>query len=213
MTAQPIETDGNLPAAMRALTDAIHQLTEPRSTIHNDTIINGPSLYMQLWDAVDGEATNGGGSGGGAKSRPPFWLDAFDLCREIDVAVECWQPAFTGVPATVGRLKWILKRKWRPQDTRQMEQITTAVQSWAVSIDDLMNPKPKWTLPNPCPNCGVKTVYRNDASGERVRTAALQINGNKGCTCQACRYTWEPHRFQILAGALGYALPTGVIHE
>lgn len=206
---QPAE-DGNLPAALKALHDAVHLLIEPRATLHEGAVINGPSLYLQLWDAVDGESTNGGGAGGGAKSRPPFWIDAWDLKNEIDQTLEAWQPAFTGVPATVGRLRCFVQRKWRPQDAKQMEGAAAVVAAWTNQVDELLNPKPKWTLAAACPACGTKTVYRKDSAGESVRQPALQI-GPTGCTCISCRYVWDPSRFQILAGALGYPLPPGVL--
>ena len=205
---QPAE-DGNLPAARRDLDNAIHQLIEPRSTIHNNQIVTAPSLYMQLWDAVSGENNNGGGAGGGTKSRPPFWTDAFDLCNEIDQAVEAWQPAYTGVPPTIGRLKWLQDRKWRPQDVHSINQIIQAVTEWAAGITELMNPTPKWTLPNPCPACGKAVVYRKDGAGEQVRQPALQLGPN-GCHCLHCRTLWAPDKFVFLARVLGN-LPDNVL--
>ncbi len=231
MTAPlPVE-DGNLPAALRSLDAAVSALCDPRAALagrstcqacHNDTCEHDckqhtcpghttwiPSWYLQLSDVVMGEQSNAGGGGGG-KSRPPFWTDAHVLRDEIDTAAECWQPAFTGVPPTVGRLRCILARPWRPQDTRQIDQITAAVESWREAIDTLLNPPPKWTLPSPCPACETATVYRRDGAGEMVRQPALQLSKD-GCTCQRCHYTWGPERFHILAATLGYPLAEGVL--
>jgi hypothetical protein len=123
MTA-PKETDedGALRPALQALADAVAGLCTPLEEYFESRLITTPSLYLQLRDAVTGEQVNTGG-GGGSKSRPPFWTDAFDLFTEIDTALEIWQPAFTGVPATVGRLHWLLQRKWRPQDTKRIESL------------------------------------------------------------------------------------------
>lgn len=208
MTVEPVEQDGNLPAALRELDDALHALTNPQQQVINDQLMIGPSLYMQLWDAVSGESTNGGGAGSGSKSRPPVWIDAFDLCHEIDQAVECWQPMHTGTPPTVGRLKHLRARAWRPQDCRQLEQITTACAAWATSIDELMNPKPKWTLPYPCPNCQTTHVYRRDSSGEMVRQYALALSP-EGCQCTRCHAQWAPGQFMFL-GRLLNTVPDNV---
>lgn len=202
------DEDGALQPALQGLDDALHSLTDPRQQLHNGQLLIGQSLYMQLWDAVSGESTNGGGAGGGAKSRLPFWCDAFDLCHEIDQTVECWQPMFTGVPPTVGRLQHLRARAWRPQDTRQLEQITSAVTAWAASIDELMNPKPKWSLPYPCPNCTTTHVYRRDSSGEMVRQYALALSP-EGCECIRCHAHWAPGQFMFL-GRLLNTVPDNV---
>lgn len=204
---QPTE-DGNLPAALRSLEHAIWRLIDPQTTHINGETLTGPSLYVQLWDAVAGEQSNTG-TGGGSKSRPPFWTDAYDLRQEIDTALEIWQPAYTGVPPSVGRLKLIRTRPWRPQDVRCIEQITAAVESWTLAIQELMNPTPKWSLPNPCPACGRAIVYRRDAGGELVRQPALKL-GVDGCHCQHCRATWAPDKFVFLARVLGN-LPANVL--
>jgi hypothetical protein len=202
------EPDGALQPALTALADAVHALCGPQSRLIEGILVHIPSRYLQLRDATVGEQSNTGG-GGGSKSRPPFWTDAFDLIREIDDALEVWQPAFTGVPPTVGRLRCLQARSWRPQDTRQLEQITRAVAEWAHSIDTLLDPPRRWTLPSPCPNCNTATVYKRDPGGEMIRQPALQIGPN-GCTCSKCRAFWPPERFVFLARVLG-SLPENVL--
>jgi hypothetical protein len=132
-----------------------------------------------------------------------------DLRNEIDVAVEAWQPAFTGVPPSVGRLRCIQTRRWRPQDTRQIEQIANAVRAWADAVDALLNPPRHWTLPSPCPSCNTAIVYRRDSGGEMIRQPALQIDP-EGCFCTKCRAHWTPDKFVFLARVLG-SLPENVL--
>lgn len=203
------QEDGALQPALSLLADAIHRLCGPQSRFMEGKLVWAESRYMQLRDATAGEQVNPGG-GGGSKSQIPFWTDAFDILNEIDTTVECWQPAFTGVPPTVGRLKWIEQRKWRPMDTRQIEQITGAVAEWAAEIDALLDPPNRWTLPDPCPACSHKTAYRRDSGGERVRGPALQIDPN-GCRCAACGAFWEPTKFEWLGKLLGREKPEGVV--
>lgn len=206
----PLEEDGQLPVAFKLMVDAIHRLCGPQSRFMDGKLLWASSRYLQLQDSLHGEQVNAG-TGGGSKSRPPFWTDAHDLLVEIDTAVEVWQPAFTGVPPTVGRLHWIEQRKWRPQDVRQIEQITGAVAEWAAQIDALLDPPKRWTLPYPCPACGERTAYRRDSGGERVRQQALQIS-EQGCTCGACKAYWPPDKFTWLGRVLE-SLPSNVLEE
>jgi hypothetical protein len=201
------QPDGNLPLAMRELDDAVRALCSPLSRLINNRLVQIPSRYLQLRDATDGEQSNTGG-GGGAKSRPPFWTDAFDLIREIDDALACWQPAFTGVPATIGRLRCLQARPWRPQDCRQISQITAACLEWAGKVDALLDPPRRWSLPSPCPACGTAIVYRRDGD-DMVRQAALQLAAH-GCHCTKCHAVWAPDKFVFLARLLG-SLPENVL--
>jgi hypothetical protein len=197
--------DGNLPAAKHDLDYAVSKLIEHSHAIFGNKLYAGPSLYMQLYDAVGGEQCSTG-NGGGNKSRPPVWLDALDLLTEIDTALEAWQPAYSGVPATVGRIKHLQQRKWRPQDVRQICQIIAALNSWVLSINTLLNPNPSWTLPNACPACHRAVVYRRDSGGDLIRQPALQIRrgGEPYCRCENCRTVWPEALFPLLAGTLGY---------
>lgn len=205
---QPCE-DGNLPAAKEALQDAVHAISGSQTQIIDDKMVATPSRYLQLRDSITGEQINSGG-GRGSKSRPPCWLDALDKLNEIDTTLEIWQPTYIGVPPTVGRLRWLLRKRWRPMDVKQIEQMTEVIDGWAAQIDALLNPPRKWTLPSPCPACGATIVQRRDSAGETVRQPALQV-GVDGCHCVKCRTVWGPHLFTHLARVLGYEMPSGVL--
>ena len=84
-----------------------------------------------------------------------------------------------------------------------------ALEAWVAQIRELLDPPARWSLPNPCPACGVRTVYRIK-DGEHLRMAALQV-GAEGCECQSCRTVWTPDRFVWLARLLGYEMPAGVL--
>jgi hypothetical protein len=216
MTA-PAE-DGNLPDALRHLDDAVSALCDPKpQTLHDGTLTWLDSAYVQLRDAVPGSKRDRTGV---SASQPPVWVDALQLLQEIDTAVAVWERPFPQLPGdltqepepvTVLRVRAIQRRSWRPQDCRNINQITEAVKSWADNIETLLTDKPKWTLPAACPQCNKKTVYRHDSSGELVRQPALQI-GTMGCQCQNCRAGWSPDQFVFLATRLlGYDLPEGVL--
>lgn len=207
MTAAMNPDEGSLPQAKLRLSRAVWALIDPQRQMFDGEMRSAPSLYLQLRDSVPGAQGSGHGT---ARSLPPCWLDAIDLLSEIDTALEIWQPQADGVPVTVGRLRVLEAKGWRPQDTRQVEQIAANLEAWALEIVALLDPPAKKTLPNPCPACNTATVYRRDSGGELVRQPALQF-GPQGCYCVKCRAVWAPNRFLFLAKVLGYEMPAGVL--
>jgi hypothetical protein len=204
-------TDGALQPATTALTNAITALINPQPHTIKNQLHWLDSRYDQLQDSIGG---NQGQSHTQPRSIPLIWADAVDQLKKIDTQVKKWQPDSlhddTDTPPTVRRLRLIQQRKWRPQDVRDIEDITANIQAWNEKIDDLLNPLPAWTLPNPCPACNTTTVYHTDSTGERIRKPALQIKPH-GCECQNCHYNWSPAYFSHLAAVLGYPLPAGVL--
>jgi hypothetical protein len=209
----PLDEDGNLPYAKIKLGEAISALIDPKPMLYKDITSWVDSLYDQLTDEIPGSQGN---SSRVAQSSPPLCIDAAELKAEIDTAVGAWEPkplidvSGDPPPLAIIRLQALENRSWRPQDVRAIEQITGNIQAWCESIKALLNPEPKWSLPNSCPACDVAIVYRKNSAGETVRQPALQINGD-GCVCQNCRHAWGPQLFQHLAAVLGYPLPPGVL--
>jgi hypothetical protein len=201
--------DGNLPAALHDFDDALQDLTHTQTQHHHGKTVYAPSFYMQLWDSVRGD--QGTGNAGVARSMPPFWCDALDLLNEIDTAAAAWQPQPAGIPPTISRLQLLRHRSWRPQDVRNIHQIVDALTNWTERIQALLDPEHIKYVDANCPACDVKTVYRNDSTGERVRQPALQLITDLGCTCQACGASWSPLLYMHLCRLLGFALPAGVL--
>jgi len=168
------------------------------------------SLYMQLYDSVGSRGASGNMSTA-SKSQPPMWVDAVDLLTEIDTALEIWQPAFTGTPPTVGRIRELGRRDWRPQDCRAIEQIASAFLAWAKDIETLLDPPASKHVAAACPACGHKTAVRKDSAGEHVRVPALQLVAATGCTCLVCRTFWAPEYYMHLSRVLGFDMPAGVL--
>lgn len=216
--SQPIETDGNLPAARNKLSNAISALIDPKPTHRQlddgtNRIEWMDSLYDQLTAAIPGSQGNASRV---PQSSPPMCIDAVDITRKIDARTAEWEPrpeidaSRPTPPIAVIRLQAIDKRGWRPQDASLVEQIAGEIEAWCKDITALLNPAPRWHLPNPCPACETAVVYRRNSSDEVVRQPALQIGPN-GCVCQHCHHTWAPEYFQHLAQVLGYKLPPGVL--
>ena len=79
---------------------------------------------------------------------PPVWVEAMDLRVEIDDAVRAWQPDGASTP---DRLRGLAARRWRPQDTRSVEQIAANLESWAAPIKALLSPQHVKHVSSPCP--------------------------------------------------------------
>lgn len=219
MTAEKRDTDGNIQAARKALDLAIHQLCNPQPKTADDGRIHWvDSWYVQLEESVPGEKQHGTGI---SRSEPPLWTDAVDLLNVIKAQVSAWEPhwplqlpsmwpwAYDDEYPTILRLRILNQRRWRPQDTRTVDSYAATIVGWVKQISDLLNPAPHWHLPNPCPACNTRWVYRMSA-GERVRQPALRI-GEHGCQCGQCGQVWAPQYFAHLANVLGYELPEGVL--
>jgi hypothetical protein len=209
--------DGNLPAARRRLEAAVWALVEPRTQWIEGKARHAPCLYLQLRDAVPGEQGN---TRGQPRSVVPFWPDAMSLLDQIDTRIGIEQPMFKGVPPTVGRLRLIVARKWRPQDTRKVDQIADVIEQWVKEIDGLLNPEPSVYLyaappaigAAACTACQTDYVWKPDPgdNGRPKRQPALKVTKD-GCRCQKCHASWEPGQLRMLAAALGYPLPAGVL--
>jgi hypothetical protein len=199
--------DGDLPAAKRRLDYAVIELTRPRSDGYGHF---SNCLYLMLADALGGE--QGTGYNGMAMSQPPIFVDAADLLLEIDTAVECWSPQLSGVPVTIGRLRALQARSWKPQETRSVHQIAEACEIWAKQISALLNPEAVKHFRSPdgegfaaCPWCEKATTYRKDPSdGESKRVPTLQWTKDTGTVCIACREHRPPAETAFVARLLGF---------
>lgn len=202
-TGQPAPQDGHLPSTLHRLDDAITALCEPHIDIVDGQRRHVPSWYHQLQTATP---QRGGGTPG--KLITECWLDRLMLLFEIDSDTSRWQPDGTDTP---DRLRRIHTRKWRPQDCRQLADLTTIVTTWITDIRELLLPERKIPLPDPCPNCGATEAHHVDSAGERVRSpAALQIHVTAEiCRCGACKTTWDD--LPWLGRILGYDPPAGVL--
>ncbi|MGB3707618.1 DUF7341 domain-containing protein [Gordonia sp. (in: high G+C Gram-positive bacteria)] len=202
------QTEANLPGTIAAFQAAIHALAgRTRDTITRDNgklePVWGDSIYQQLVDYVSG--AQGTGHGSHARSMPPIVIDAVDLIKQIDSTVRGWatfdRPGRANHGDTIGLLYRLEDKPWRPQDVPQLTERTQDLVWWCGQARALLDPPRRWTLPSPCPECAVTTVYRKDSAGEVVRQPALQITDD-GCVCQHCREYWPPERFGILAEAI-----------
>jgi hypothetical protein len=197
-----------LPGALDKLYAAVSGLTDPIKEMVDGAILVAPSLWEQLLSAIPGTKGEGTGRLAG-RSVPPLRTDALALRIEIDDTVREWLNALPS--STPVGLRALAAARWRPQDTRDIDEIAARVESWAVAVQSLLNPTSTKTISAPCPACGATHAFRRDSAGERVRSPALQIETQIGCTCQVCRHTWGPELYLHLARVLGFETPPGVL--
>ncbi|AQT81978.1 hypothetical protein B1R94_26045 [Mycolicibacterium litorale] len=199
----------NLPAALYRLRTAIDRLVKPTMAYENNTYIEAPGLYVQLKTAVVfGQQSNAGG-GGGSKSRPPFWVDAAEQLNNIDLMVNVWPTGSAG--STVQQLRALAAKTWTVEDTDKVRKLAGIINAWADDINTLLNHDHIKHITAPCPACGAETVQKRDSAGELIRSPALQVITEQGCTCQQCGYYWAPDKYIELAKELGIGLPEGVL--
>lgn len=200
-------TDGNIQAARKKLQDAVERLLERRPWQHRDGTVYAPSLYFCL---VSDLAGTQGDTRTPAKSLPPVWIDAVQLRQDIDAQVHQW---VTMPGTTPWRLNILKVKSWRPQDTDKVTDMARTINGWCQSITSMLDPESRKYIKEPCPRCGRDVVWRKDSAGETVRTPALEIRANIGCSCQACGAFWEPSKYLFLCTLLGFDLPEGVLSD
>jgi uncharacterized protein with PIN domain len=191
-------TDGNIHASVSKLHRAVAELfVEQRKQFANRMLV-APSLYRQLEDLVHGQT----GERSGGRPGAPLYVDCLDLLVRIDAesAKMC-----RGTDNVEIRIQWLINHNYRPQDSALVESWADQITQWTRLAQAILDPDPHWTLPNACPECRTKVVYRTVA-GEEVRQPALHIT-HEGCRCQRCRTLWPPDRFELLAKILN---PDGV---
>lgn len=194
-------------AAVDDLYKAVAALADPIKEFVGGRVLAAPSLYEQLAADIPAKATGDAFSRGVGRSLPPVWCDAVDLRRNIDDRVQAWQPAGASTPA---RLRALASRRWRPQDARAISDIAAETHSFVAAIRALLEPAHVKEIAAPCPSCNRRWHYRQHA-GEQIRTAALQVVADVGCTCHRCKAFWPPERYWFLMRLLGLETPEGVV--
>ena len=159
------------------------------------------SLYTALRAALNGSKT---GRSGVVRSAP-CRIEVLNLLVAIDVTVAGWIP--DGKGGTPGRLHLLTARRWRPQDTAQIDTYSGRIEQWTLDASAQLVGEPRVYLHAACPRCSARFAYHRDGPNERVRTRALRVS-ESGCRCLACGASWGPDRFHWLARLLGCpALP------
>lgn len=86
-----------------------------------------------------------------------------------------WEPDGNG---TLERLRALAGRGWRPQDCDLIDDYCDRLERWVLTGADLLDRRPVVSLHVPCPRCGARFAYRDDA-GESVRVAGVAGVGER----------------------------------
>jgi hypothetical protein len=201
--------EAGLPGAVDQLYAAVAALIDPVKELVNGTVLAAPSPYDALVSEIPAKSGGDAFSRGVGRSLPTIWCDAVDLRTNIDTRAKAMHPQGGSTP---DRLRALAAKRWRPQDTAQVRDHATEIESWRISIRALLEPEHVKQIAAPCPSCDTRYVYKTKA-GEQVRQAALQLVADQGCTCQnpKCRATWLPAQYLFLCKLLGFDVPAGVL--
>lgn len=192
--------------ATNELQAIVHRLIDSAMSYINNTYLEIPGLYAQLWQAMDSCRSNAASSA--ARSRPPMWIEAADVKRSLDTFIDSLPCGCVG--NTGAQLRALTARAWTVDDIGQVQFITRRLTRYAEDIERLINIEHVKEITVPCPACGVEYVERRDGAGALVYSYALQASAEFGCSCQSCGYHWAPNQLMELATEAGIPLPEGV---
>ncbi|HEV2779084.1 MAG TPA: hypothetical protein VGX25_06735 [Actinophytocola sp.] len=190
-----------------ALTKVVAALVDPVMLRQNrrGPLRERPSLLEQLAEEV---ASSGGrASGRGRGSPAPIAPAAHDLLEEIratardlwrtEAAVMCGRTVVQAprvlddmpVPERIRRGARYVSSAGR--EVRDIAWLTNLIGGWVEKINELINPEMAMEVLAPCPACGRRWVYVEDA-GEQKRVAAV-VAGPNGARCRnlACGHEWR----------------------
>lgn len=193
--------------ATNELQAAVHRLVDDSMSYINNTYLEIPGLYAQLWQALDSCRSNAASSA--ARSRPPMWIEAADVKRSLDTFIDSLPFGCAGGHIRA-RLQALTARAWTVDDIDQIRWITRKLTRYGDDIERLINLEHVKEITVPCPACDVEYVERRDGGGALVYSYALQASAEYGCTCQNCGYHWAPNQLMELATEAGIPLPEGV---
>ena len=194
-----------LPLAQRRLSDAVRAVVDPVPLWTDGVCRWEPAVYDRLRASLRGQPA--GSSRTMPGSRLPCRSAILSLLVEIDTTVGKWE---SGEKSTVERLRTVAVADRAPDAVAEIDNYTQRIQSWATRAAELLGDRTEVDLRYPCPQaeCGRKFYYRQNGSGETVRTWTLRVSED-GARCQSCDATWSAEQFAFLARLLGLpALPS-----
>ncbi|MDM7488725.1 hypothetical protein QT969_10520, partial [Rhodococcus sp. CSLK01-03] len=186
-----------LPAAVRALDDAVFALTKTQVLRVGGEVFTSPCLWAELKQAVNSGQKGQGEQkfGGSFRSTPSAWIAGLDLATQIERTVAEW----SGVRGhTLELLVSLPRLAYRPQDTQEVYRRARIVQGWAEKIEKMLSGDWFEISPGGCTQCGADKVEVLDDLGETVQKPAVTVTP-LGMNCAACLSHWTPTQLLELA--------------
>lgn len=180
--------------ATNELQASVQRLVEPVMSYINNTYLEIPSLYAQLWVEMD---SCRGSAASAPSSRPPMNISAYDAKQSLDTFIDSLRFGSAGAP--IASLRAIASRAWTVDDIDEVKFITRKLTRYGDDIERLINAEHVKEIIAACPACGKSWVERRDGGGATVWSRALQASAEFGCTCQACETHWAPSQLMELA--------------
>lgn len=183
--------------SQRRFNDSVHHFIDRVPVWDNGTARWLPALYPRMRGALSG-VTGRSGRRLAPASRIPARTDVLDWLFRVDSEVSSWAPG----RGTVGALRSLSEKSFRPQDCDRLDDWSDRLGDWAKSAQELLGDKsPSIALRAHCPACNQRYVLRR-LSGEMVRTSALRVDED-GCRCGSCDAFWPYEKLPWLAQLIG----------
>lgn len=212
-------SESEIHALVEELRHAVHRLIDPRLRIRSYREVGTgdlrrevhriPSILDEVTESLGGMEEGIVGQGQG-RSIPPLWIDGLKFLREVDYEVRSWlraTKAGSTAGSTVEVLEALAEATWRPQDHRKVVNFTAQITRWVYEGDRLLAGSSLFPLRNTaCPECGEKTVRKQNQEGQWGSVDALLVSVH-GARCLACGRTWDSSMFRYLGKMLGCKSP------
>ena len=143
-------------------------------------------IYLGLRQALNGSKTYRTGV---HRSLLPCRVDVLSLLIDIDRTSAGWLP--DGKGGTLGRLRQLAGKAWRPQDCDLLGGYTDRLDCWVLTATELLRPTPRVFLAGAaCPCCGARSAYVRNA--ERRAGSPARSEGVRGrCCVRGVPGAWE----------------------
>lgn len=157
-------------------------------------MIVGQSYIQMLRNAVVNNDSKRQ-SGSGSKKRVIISVDALDLLMFLQHA---W-----GNPLEFAIVKYHREMQTSNATLDQWYAFVGSLNAIIESIDNLLNPSPKWHLDVYCPVCNIRMAKRWNMMQELVQVPAIEVDVVRGARCLNCAAVWPVGELEHLADTLG----------
>lgn len=189
-------TEDQLPAARRALDDAVQDLIGVQARRDEHGTYVAPSLLTQFQQALRGDQPRDPGNRPGFESHPTAWITGIDKMHEIEHSVSEWAAIIDhdGRDDLHNMLDRFAHHPWAPPQVEQVSAIAEKIRSWAAWITAAFEDRTAGLRGDTCPECQAGPWTWRGIGGERIRVSVLNLHkrGYDGgrVECIVCGYVW-----------------------
>ncbi|MGZ9829877.1 DUF7341 domain-containing protein [Tsukamurella ocularis] len=188
--------EDELPAARRALDDAVQDLIGVQARRDEHGTYTAPSLLTQFQQALRGDQPRDPGNRPGFESHPTAWITGIDKMHEIQTKLTEWAALIKhdGREDPHSLLDALARYPWEPDRVEAVEALSERIRAWCVWIVAAFEDRTAGLRGDTCPECQAGPWTWRHIGGERIRVSVLNLHksGYDGgrVECIVCGYTW-----------------------